>query len=181
MKMRLITLCLACIVTGCVTPYAKMGLPGGYSEKDMGRNVWRITFAGNGYTSFETVQTFWLYRCAEVTLQKGFTGFEILSDVRLTMIVPPEKLLKDPFAPELVPAQMIFVPMDMSPKPAIEADILLLSGAVEHKPPKVFDAATIKAALEPYVKPSGGKPNGKNVKPHVHDYLYPGRLEGTTS
>jgi len=183
MKKESVLLCvvLMLLVSGCVTPYAHMGFPGGYREKDMGRNVWRITFAGNGYTSFETVQTFWLYRCSEVALQKGYTGFKILSDVRLTMTVSSDQLIADSSVPVLRPAQMIFIPMDTLPKPAIEADVLFLNGEIEHKPPKVFDAKILKEALEKYVKPDGKKTDGKNVKPHVHDYLYSDRLETTTS
>src|SRR5262249_23098684 len=40
---------------------------------------------GNGYTTRESVQVYWLYRCAELAIEKGFTGFEILSDMQFVM------------------------------------------------------------------------------------------------
>jgi hypothetical protein len=57
------------------------GLIGGFDAKDLGQDLYRVRFAGNSYTSRETVQTYWLYRSAELAVENGFTGFEVLSDV----------------------------------------------------------------------------------------------------
>jgi hypothetical protein len=37
-----------------------------------------VTFAGNGNTPKETVERYFLYRCAELTREKGYTYFAIL-------------------------------------------------------------------------------------------------------
>jgi hypothetical protein len=156
-----------------------LSLTGGFKEKNLGRNVWRVTFSANGYTTRETAQCFWLYRCAELTLEKGFDGFEILSDIRLAHSVPAEKAFS---SNESEIQQAVFVPimipMDESYKPNIEADIVLLKKSdIKGRPPKVFDARNLKAELAPHVE----KPmkSGGNVKPHVHDYLLPEHKLGT--
>jgi len=78
----------AAMLTACATPYAERGLLGGFSAIELRPDVWRVRFSGNGYTTRETAQTFWLNRCAELTLEKGYTAFEILSDMQFVMRYP---------------------------------------------------------------------------------------------
>jgi hypothetical protein len=78
----------AAVLTACATPYAERGLLGGFSAIELKPDVWRVRFQGNGYTSRETAQTFWLNRCAELTLEKGYTAFEILSDMQFVLRHP---------------------------------------------------------------------------------------------
>jgi hypothetical protein len=66
----------------CATPYTQQGLIGGFDVKELRPDVFRVSFQGNGFTTRESVQTYWLYRCAQLALEKGFTGFEILSDMQ---------------------------------------------------------------------------------------------------
>lgn len=170
------------LLAGCATGYHKLtplSLTGGFKEKDLGRNVWRVTFTANGYTTRETAQTFWLYRCSELALEKGFQGFEILSDIRLAQSVPPNKVLASDEL-DIQPAVFvpIMIPMDESYKPNIEGDVVLLKGPIKAHPPKVFDAAKLKAALQPHVEQP--MKSGGNVKPHVHDYLLEKKL-GTSA
>jgi hypothetical protein len=80
---------VASILTGCVaTPYQPSGMTGGFLTEQVGGSVYRVAFGGNGLTSRETAQTYWLYRCAELTLEKGFDGFEILTPVPLASQMP---------------------------------------------------------------------------------------------
>ena len=76
-------------LASCATPYAQSGLTGGFDVQELRPDVFRISFQGNGYTSRETVQVYWLYRCAQLALEKGFNGFEILSDMQFVMRRPP--------------------------------------------------------------------------------------------
>lgn len=75
-------------LASCATPYAEQGLLGGFDVKELRPDVYRVSFQGNGYTSRESVQAYWLYRCAELALEKGFAGFEILSDMQFVMQRP---------------------------------------------------------------------------------------------
>jgi hypothetical protein len=81
----LVLAAVAVALAACATPYVQEGLIGGFDAKDLGQDVYRVRFAGNGYTSRETAQTYWLYRSAELALERDFTGFEILSDVPFVM------------------------------------------------------------------------------------------------
>ena len=49
---------------------------GGYSEVRLEQDRWRVTFQGNGLTSRETVESYLLYRAAELTIAQGFDWFE---------------------------------------------------------------------------------------------------------
>ena len=49
---------------------------GGYSEVRLEQDRWRVTFQGNSLTSRETVESYLLYRAAELTVAQGFDWFE---------------------------------------------------------------------------------------------------------
>lgn len=65
---------LAC----CSTPYKSYGVMGGYSDQWVGPRVFAVGFNGNGFTSLHQVRTYALFRCAELTLEQGYTHFVIL-------------------------------------------------------------------------------------------------------
>jgi hypothetical protein len=146
---------LALVLSACATAYQSEGITGGYSDSQVAPDTWRVMYAGNGYTTAETVQTFWLYHAAELTLAKGYDGFRILS------------------APGLRPgAGTTELPVDVGlvGKPVLVMNIALLRKPITPRPPVVFDAAALEARLAPIVKL--GLCEG-NVCPHVHSYLMP--------
>jgi hypothetical protein len=164
-------------LSGCATPYQRLTAftaTGGYTDQDLGKDVVRVEFGANGYTSRETAQAFWLWRCMEVTMEKGFDGFEILSDMRLSNVprLQPGPVTSEPtmraVAYTYVP---IIVPIDDSRKPFYTGDIHLLKGPIAVAPPKVFDARMLKEQLGPYVLPA--IKDRANVKAHIHEYLLP--------
>lgn len=61
------------------TPYqpveARTGVSGGFSEQRLTTDRYRVTFAGNGVTSRDTVENYLLYRAAELTVQNGYDSF----------------------------------------------------------------------------------------------------------
>jgi hypothetical protein len=62
------------------TPYQPLNAPGsqasgGYSEMQIEPNRWSVTFAGNSLTSRQTVETYLLFRSAQLTVQQGFDWF----------------------------------------------------------------------------------------------------------
>ncbi len=65
------------ILTGCATPYQKVGLSGGYSDTRLQNNVFTVNFRGNGHTSKERSSDFALLRCAELAIENGFKFFAI--------------------------------------------------------------------------------------------------------
>ena len=80
--MRLLTInillvCFLALVTACATPYQPKGFSGGYSQVQLDNSSARVEFRGNGYTSRERVEVFVLYRCAELTIERGYDYFVI--------------------------------------------------------------------------------------------------------
>lgn len=64
-------------LAGCATGYHRHGLTGGYQDKKLDDNHYAVFFDGNGYASKDRVYYFWIYRCAELTSQLGFSYFSI--------------------------------------------------------------------------------------------------------
>ncbi len=54
---------------------ARRGAAGGYHETQIEPGRWRVVFGGNSLTSRETVETYLLYRSAELTVQGGYDWF----------------------------------------------------------------------------------------------------------
>ena len=64
--------------SNCATPYQSRGFRGGYSDSRIDHNTFQISFRGNGSTPRERVETFFLYRCAEITAKGGYDYFIII-------------------------------------------------------------------------------------------------------
>jgi hypothetical protein len=62
------------------TPYQPLNAgsrtSGGYSDTKITADRWRVSFRGNTLTSRETVETYLLYRAADLTVAQGFDWFE---------------------------------------------------------------------------------------------------------
>ena len=144
----------------------------------LGGDRWNVTFEGNHDTSEDTAQTYGLYRCADIALAQGYEGFEILSNIDLASpLEVPYPSMERRGSSVVVPAGPgLFVPIPVTPAskgafPVFSSDIRLVKKPLSGQPPKVFDAAALRAALEPYVK--GKKCDNGNVCPHSHDFLTP--------
>lgn len=78
------TLLIAATATlaGCAqpTPYQPIrsasSTQGGYASERIESNRYRVSFVGNSMTSRDTVETYLLYRAAELTRQQGYDWFE---------------------------------------------------------------------------------------------------------
>jgi hypothetical protein len=72
---------LALLVVGCAgkpTPYQPTTNGYGFSQQQIEGDRYRVTFAGNGETSLDTVRNYMLYRSAEVTLESGHDYFIVV-------------------------------------------------------------------------------------------------------
>lgn len=76
---KLILIALVALLSGCVTPYESAGLMGGYSDMQLNDDIYKVSFIGNGYSSHEHVQNMLLRRCAELTRNKGYKYFVVLT------------------------------------------------------------------------------------------------------
>jgi hypothetical protein len=86
MKRFLVTTAAILVLGGALaacetaTPYqplqAGSQTSGGYRDVKLESNRWRVSFSGNTLTSRETVETYLLYRAADLTLAQGYDWFE---------------------------------------------------------------------------------------------------------
>lgn len=67
-------LCLA----GCATKYQSNGLTGGFSDRWLGDNVYRVSFNGNGHTSPVWAADMALIRSAELAIHNGYSNFIVI-------------------------------------------------------------------------------------------------------
>ena len=82
MSRLLITLTSLAVLAGCATPtpyQAAEGSQPGFTETRIEANRYRISFEGNSLTDRETVETYLLYRAAELTVESGYDYFTVVS------------------------------------------------------------------------------------------------------
>jgi len=64
------------------TPYQPLtkgsATAGGFTDQRLDDNHFNVTFTGNTVTSRETVETYLLYRAAQLTVQAGYDWFEMV-------------------------------------------------------------------------------------------------------
>lgn len=87
----------AAILASCAAPTTYHAAPAvasahaeGYHEIQVEPDRWRVVFVGNTLTSRETVETYLLYRAAELTLQNGYDWFQAVerdTDEHFTAVV----------------------------------------------------------------------------------------------
>jgi hypothetical protein len=77
-QVALMALSAACWLTSCATSYQPLSFTGGYSDQRLDNNTAQVSFRGNAYTAPETVHSYLLRRCAEVTLQNGYNYFVLI-------------------------------------------------------------------------------------------------------
>jgi hypothetical protein len=85
-RMIFVMLVASSILAGCVTAYEKKTTAGGYSETQLGENIFQVLFVGNSYDSHERVSDFSLLRSAEITVEKGYRYFVIVESDRYSEV-----------------------------------------------------------------------------------------------
>lgn len=66
----------ACSTATPYQPATKTSSGYGYSDQRIENDRWRVTFAGNSLTTRQTVESYMLYRAAQLTLDNGFDWFD---------------------------------------------------------------------------------------------------------
>lgn len=92
MRILFIFYVAAVLLSGCATSYKEKGLTGGYSETQLGENIFKVSFRGNGFTSQERASDYTLLRSAELTLENGYRYFIIVDyqeNVKLSTYTTP--------------------------------------------------------------------------------------------
>ncbi|MBV9190599.1 MAG: hypothetical protein JO292_10005 [Betaproteobacteria bacterium] len=126
-------------LSGCqATQYRRATPAGGFGEIQLEGDIWRIRFTHNAFTTRETAQSYWLYRAAELTISKGYDGFEVVSQLGRVRSYG-----------DALSKRSVFV---------IEGEIRMLKEPFESVPPKTYNAEALISVLNPYV-------NGPNSEP----------------
>jgi len=89
---QLIVLLILVTLTGCATTYQAEGFTGGFTETQLAPDIFEVRFNGNGYTRTQRASDLALLRSAELTLEKGYKYFFILSgrsDVEQSSYITP--------------------------------------------------------------------------------------------
>jgi hypothetical protein len=82
MKRLLVLLGGLTVLAACATPtpyQPAIGTRWGYEENQIESNRFRVSFGGNSLTERETVETYLLYRAAELTVENGFDHFQVVT------------------------------------------------------------------------------------------------------
>lgn len=69
---------IVAILCGCATKYQSQGFTGGFTETQLDKNVFRVSFQGNGFTRGERTEDMVLLRSAELAIKNNFTHFVIV-------------------------------------------------------------------------------------------------------
>lgn len=167
----------------CTTPYGPYGATGGYKDEKISENRYMVSFYGNGNTSGQTVWNFWIYRCAELTLEKGYEFFSIApirkkssmnepGDERLarfTMLDP--NLLAQGDRPRGVPVYYYTTYYTVTTYSS-RAIVTMYKSPVPKRTGILLDANTVKTMLTPYVSS-----NAKNKAPEKKNLLIRAMVE----
>jgi hypothetical protein len=65
----------SCVTTGLYQSADVRAGRAGYAETRFSEAAWRVEFVGDDFTSRETVETYLLYRSAELTVENGYDWF----------------------------------------------------------------------------------------------------------
>ena len=102
----MVTLAAGLAACATPTPYQPdvpgQATSGGYSDTRLEANRYRVTFSGNSLTSRETVESYLLYRAAELTVQNGYDWFQIVdrqTDRKARTYVEPDPLYNPWYGP----------------------------------------------------------------------------------
>lgn len=65
-------------ISSCATGYGPKGWQGGYTEMKLGEDIYKVAFHGNSSTESEEVYNYFLRRCADLTIIKGYEYFAFI-------------------------------------------------------------------------------------------------------
>jgi hypothetical protein len=112
----------------------------GYAETQTDANRVRVSFSGNTETSRETVETYLLFRAAELTLQGGYDYF-VVADHNVE--ANTQYAAAGPPVPPILPARRY---REITSYNAV-SDIIMHRGARPANVTNAFDARTVHANL----------------------------------
>ena len=162
MKRLLVTALAALTLGACATetpfmPASDRTSGHGYSDQRIENDRWRVTFTGNYVTTRQTVESYMLYRAAQVTLDNGFDWFETVKNATGAEITYlggyPYDSWWAPYGPYWAPEWSYYNsgPWDDDTGYQAQTDIIVHRGPKPPKDPHAFDARQVLAHLGPHI------------------------------
>jgi hypothetical protein len=154
---------LLAILSACATPTPYMAADTtsstrrleGYADSKIEENRYRLTFGGNSQTDRETVENYLLYRAAELTLDKGYDWFTVVSrgvkeDKRTNYTSDPGFSWRFYYGRAWSPWAMGYSTTTVTSYERYEAqaEIVMSKGQKPADNPNAYQAADVKANLE---------------------------------
>ncbi len=87
----------ALFLSACASVYGPRNAMGGYEEVTVGENMIEVRFYGNQHTATDKITQMLLFRCAELTLERGFDSFVILQDQSYSNETVHDPTIRKPF------------------------------------------------------------------------------------
>lgn len=172
---------LGLVLAGCATatpyqpyrPHSAGGIHGGYSEERVAADEFRVRFHGNSMTSRERVETYMLYRAAELTVANGYDWFMAVDrnmEHTVRTVVRPDPFYRPilgPLYPYWQPEWRYYQPgrgwgywpdatgqIDVRQIESFEAtaDVRMSKGAAPGNEPRAMDARRVIANLGPAIE-----------------------------
>lgn len=155
--LRLILLTAA--LAGCAKPalYQPMRDDVGYGERRLEENHYTVWFIGNTATPRQTVEDYVLYRCAELTLDRGYDYFVLSNRSTQGEHHPGSGVSLGLGGFRIGGSGGISlgvgsgIPLGGDRKYFGEANILLMKGRKPPNDPNAFDASEVQKHLEPAI------------------------------
>jgi hypothetical protein len=85
--LKITVLAMIFVLLGCATKYQPAGVRFGYRDIQVDKNTYRVTFEANTVTDSMVTSEYLLYRCAELTLEKGFGYFVVIRSEDLSTTI----------------------------------------------------------------------------------------------
>lgn len=135
-----VVLLVMALIYGCAVPYQKKGFYGGYLDVQLDTNTVRVTYEGDGRDINDAnIFNYLLYRCAEVTVEKGFDYFigqDASGGSTMSGIVPIGGML---------------IPVNK----AVASTTITLYKGTKPNVPNAYDARELMRNLAPHINLSG--------------------------
>lgn len=161
--MHRLILIVTLFLFGCATPYGPRGLTGGFKDRKIDDNTYIVSFFGNGKTPEQKVWNYWMYRCAELTLEKGYQVYAL---------EPSNEHAKDDAAPQPLAFTTLPVPQHDAPLTKVyytysyiqvttyssKAFVKMYKLPMDHSVVGLLDAQEVKKMLKPYIDSEGKAP-----------------------
>lgn len=118
---RIIAITLTAIfgISGCATPYGSSGITGGHTDSRLNYRLIKVDFHGNGFITSDKIQTYALYRCAELAREAKKPYFVLYNSLTAAAKDTPSSLPRVGSMGNK-PSAFAFISLEDEPRPGAQ-------------------------------------------------------------